>query len=118
MSDSEITALSLTEIAEAIGMRRLSSVEATRACLDRLQRYGDALLCVAGIDPEAALADAAEADADLAAGRLRGPLHGVPLAHKDMYYRQGRTSACGSRIRAAFVPDHTAPVLQKPQDRK
>ena len=52
----------------------------------------------------AALAAAALADADLAAGNRRGPLHGVPLAHKDMYYRRGRISACGSKIRADFVP--------------
>jgi len=105
--------LSLTEVAGAIAGRRLSSSEVTRACLDRLATHGAALNCVAGLDAEQALAAAARADAELGAGRLRGPLHGVPLAHKDMFYRAGRPSGCGSRIRADFVPDHTATVLER-----
>ena len=47
------------------------------------------------------------------AGRPLGPLHGVPLAHKDMFYRAGEVCSCGSKIRADFVPDHTATVLTR-----
>ena len=46
-------------------------------------------------------------------GRAIGPLHGVPLAHKDMFYRAGEVCTCGSKIRADFVPDHTATVLTR-----
>jgi aspartyl-tRNA(Asn)/glutamyl-tRNA(Gln) amidotransferase subunit A len=109
----DITSLSLIEVAAEIAAKRLSSVEATRACLARFAEHGKRLNCVAGIDPDAALAAAATADAELGAGRRRGPLHGVPLAHKDMFYRTGRVSGCGSRIRADFVPDHTATVLAR-----
>lgn len=104
---------SLAEAAAAIAARKVSSVELTRAALDGLAKDGEALRCVAGMDREKALAAAAQADRELAAGRIRGPLHGVPLAHKDMFYRAGRLSACGSRIRADFVPDHTATVIER-----
>ena len=110
---TDIAGLSLSDVAEAIATERISSVEATQACLDALERAGPALNCVAGVDHEAALAAAAAADSEQAAGRLRGPLHGVPLAHKDMFYRAGRPSACGSRILADFVPDETATVLAR-----
>jgi aspartyl-tRNA(Asn)/glutamyl-tRNA(Gln) amidotransferase subunit A len=111
MSDQAI--LSLSEAAEALGRRKVSSVELTRACIDALSTRGTELNCVAGTDPERALAAAAVADAEIAAGRRRGPLHGVPLAHKDMFYRAGRVSACGSRIRADFVATETATVLER-----
>jgi aspartyl-tRNA(Asn)/glutamyl-tRNA(Gln) amidotransferase subunit A len=88
-------------------------LELTRIALDRLERIGPALNAVAGLDRDGALAVAAAADADLAKGRVRGPLHGVPLAHKDMYYRKGRVTACGSRINADFRPDRTATALQR-----
>ena len=112
MTDAGVAGLSLEAAARAIATRELSSVEVTTACLDRLDTAGPALNLVAGMDRQAALAAAAAADADLAAGP-RGPLHGVPLAHKDMYYRAGRESACGSAVRAGFVPDVTAAALSK-----
>jgi len=113
MPEPGLAGLTLNAAAEAIAARTASSRELTEACLARFEKYGAALNCVAGLDPEAALAAAHAADADLAAGRRRGPLHGVPLAHKDMFYRAGRESACGSRIRAGFVARQTATVLQR-----
>jgi len=111
-----ITALSLTEAARAIGNKKLSSVEVTQACLARMERLAPVLDCVAQVDPEQVLAAAAQADSDLAAGNRRGLLHGVPLAHKDMYYRRGRVSGCGSKIRADFVPDQTSTALSRLDD--
>lgn len=112
MPDS-ITDISLTEVAGLIAQRKISSVEVTTACVERIQAYADLLGCVAYFDAETSLAAAAEADDELARGHRRGALHGVPLAHKDMFYRAGRISACGSRIRADFIPDTTATVLTK-----
>jgi aspartyl-tRNA(Asn)/glutamyl-tRNA(Gln) amidotransferase subunit A len=105
--------LSLSEAAAAIARRKVSSVELTQACLARMERLGARLNCIAAVDAEAALGQARKADRELKRGRKRGPLHGVPLAHKDMYYRKGRVSGCGSRIRKDFVPDHTATVLER-----
>lgn len=113
MSDEELARLSLAEVAGCIAARQLSSVEVARACLDRIGNQGERLNLVADIDPASVLAAAKAADDELATRGPRGPLHGVPLAHKDMFYRSGRISACGSRIRADFVPDHTATVLER-----
>lgn len=113
MTDPLITDLSLTQVAEAILSRELSSEEVTRACLDRILRHGKSLSCVTECNPEAAIKAAVEADTEVANGNVRGCLHGVPLAHKDMFYRIGRNSACGSRIRSDFIPDHTSTTLQR-----
>jgi aspartyl-tRNA(Asn)/glutamyl-tRNA(Gln) amidotransferase subunit A len=110
---TDLRSLTLVELAAAIRERRVSSVEATRACLDALATTGVKLNAVAGCDPERALADAARADRELARGEPRGLLHGVPLAHKDMFHRRGRVSAYGSRIAADNLRSDTATVLAR-----
>lgn len=112
-SVNEIADLALADVAGKIRRRELSSVEATRACLERLARINPRLNCAVAIDADGALAAAERADAALARGRATGPLHGVPLAHKDMFYRAGRPTGCGSRVLADFIPDHTATVLER-----
>ena len=111
MSGDELAALSLSEVARAIAAREVSAREATEACLDRIERHGETLHCIARIDPEAALSAADESDAALAKDGPRGPLHGVPLAHKDMFFRAGRPADCGSRILAGHVPEQTSSAL-------
>ena len=113
MSTAGIASLSLAEVAAAIRARQLSSLEATEAALARIERFGAGLGCIAAIDPDAARAAARAADAEQAAGRVRGPLHGVPLAHKDMFYRKGRLAECGSRIRKGHVAERTATALER-----
>jgi aspartyl-tRNA(Asn)/glutamyl-tRNA(Gln) amidotransferase subunit A len=113
MSADDIAALTLADAAEKIAGREISSLEATEAALDRIDRYGEKLHAIVHCDEEAALAGARKADEELALGNVRGPLHGVPLAHKDMYYRAGWTAACGSNILADFVPDVTSTAIQR-----
>ena len=113
MSADKIAALSLTDVAAKIAAKELSAVEATEAALDRIARHGDTLNCIADVNPEDALAQARKSDETLAKDGPSGPLHGVPLAHKDMYYRAGRVSACGSKIRADYVPEITSTALAK-----
>jgi aspartyl-tRNA(Asn)/glutamyl-tRNA(Gln) amidotransferase subunit A len=110
---ADIAALDLVGLADAIASRRISAVETMQSLQDRIERLQPVLNCFIQVDFDAALRQAREADADLARGRRRGPLHGVPVAHKDMYYRAGRVSTCGSKIRADFRPDHTATVLER-----
>lgn len=112
MADETIADLSLADAARALAAKKFSSVEATEACLARLERFAPRLNCVAALDRDDALKQARAADAEIAKGKAK-PLLGVPLAHKDMYYRKGRISGCGSKIRADFVPDQTAFALQK-----
>ncbi|MDD9877266.1 MAG: amidase [Magnetovibrio sp.] len=111
MSD-DLHRLSLSEVAAAIAGGELTSAEVTEAAIERLETAGPALHAVQAMDADAAMQAARAADAERARGALRGPLHGVPLAHKDMFYRAGRVTGCGSRIRADFVPETTARVLQ------
>ena len=103
----------LTAIADAIAARRISSVEATEACLARIEAWQPRTNAFLRVYREKALAQAKAMDAELAAGRSRGPLHGVPMAHKDMYYRQGELSTGGSAIRRDWTAPVTATVLGK-----
>lgn len=105
--------LDLTEIAEAIAARRISSVEATRACLDRIAAWQPAVNAFIRIDEEEALRSAAERDRELAQGRRRGPLHGVPLAHKDLLYREGRVTTGGSKILRDVKATTTSTLLER-----
>ncbi|MDE0049604.1 MAG: amidase [Rhodospirillales bacterium] len=112
MSD-DIHLMSLVELADAIAARQLSAVEVMTATVARAERLQPVLNCFISLQAEAALERAAEADAALARGAAPGPLHGVPLAHKDMFYRAGHVTTCGSRIRRDFVPDHDSTALAR-----
>lgn len=102
--------LDLVGAAEAIRTRRISSVELTSACIQRIERLQPTLNCFISLQADEALAAARRADSEIANGVVRGPLHGVPLAHKDMLYRAGKVTTCGSKIRKDFVPSYTATV--------
>ena len=112
MSD-DIHRLSLVELADAIAARELSALEVVTATVARAERLQPILNCFISLQAEAALASAAAADDAVARGAAPGPLHGVPLAHKDMFYRAGRVTTCGSRIRKDFVPDQDSTALAR-----
>ena len=113
---ADLALLSLTEIAQAIAQKRCSSREATQSCLDRIASWQTHLNAFKAIEAEAALAAADAADAALSKGKSRGVLHGVPLAHKDMYYDAGKVVTCGSKIRRDFVATKTSTALQRLKD--
>lgn len=110
---AEPALLSLSEVAQAIAQKRCSSREVTQSCLDRIAQWQPRLNAFMAVEAEAALAAADAADAALAKGGRRGALHGVPLAHKDMYYDAGRVVTCGSKIRREFVAMTTSTALQR-----
>jgi aspartyl-tRNA(Asn)/glutamyl-tRNA(Gln) amidotransferase subunit A len=105
--------VSLTEVADAIATGTVSARDVAEACLERAARLDGTLHCYVELDREATIAAAEAADAAIRRGIPLGPLHGVPLAHKDMYYRAGRISACGSRLREDVVQSRTATVLER-----
>lgn len=113
MNDDELLALPAAALAAAIAARQTSATRAMRAVLDRAHRVQPALNAFVRIDDEAALAAAERADHALAAGGPVGPLHGVPMAHKDMYDRQGVACGWGSRIGGSVAATSTATVLQR-----
>src|SRR5258706_10092081 len=113
---TEPALMSLTSIARAIAEKRLSSREATQSCLDRIAQWQPRLNAFMAIETDEALAAADAADAALAKGNNNGALHGVPLAHKDMYYEAGKIVTCGSHIRRDFVATVTSTALQRLKD--
>ena len=113
MRNDALGRLSLTALAARIGGGEITATEATEASLRALAGEGMRLGAVAGLDREAALAAAAEADGALLSRGRRGPLHGVPLAHKDMFFREGRLTECGSRLLAGHRGSVTATALAR-----
>src|SRR6202022_2086668 len=113
---TEPALLSLTAIAQAIAAKRVSSREVTQSCLDRIAQWQPRLNAFMAIEAEQALASADAADAALAKGKVGGALHGVPLAHNDMYYDAGKVVTCGSKIRRDFVATTTSTALQRLKD--
>jgi aspartyl-tRNA(Asn)/glutamyl-tRNA(Gln) amidotransferase subunit A len=116
MSATEPALMSLTSVAKAIAEKRVSSREVTKSCLDRIVQWQPRLNAFMAIEAEEALAAADAADAALANGKSGGALHGVPLAHKDMYYEAGKVVTCGSKIRRDFVATTTSTALQRLKD--
>ena len=104
---------SLTQAAQQLRARQVSSVELTRACLARAKAVNPRLNCFLSVEADEALSAAHRADEELARGEPRGPLHGVPLAHKDMFYRAGKVCTGGSKIRRDFVPTINSTVAKR-----
>lgn len=110
---SDLADFSLTEAVDAIRDRKVSSLELLDACFAQIQLAGEELNAFIWLDYEGARKFALRADEALEKGNWLGPLHGIPLAHKDMFYREGKPCTCGSRIRKDFVPLATATVLAR-----
>ena len=106
----------LVALAKAIAEKKISSREATQSCLERIAQWQPRLNAFMAIEQDAALAAADAADTALAKGASRGALHGVPLAHKDMYYDAGKVVTCGSKIRRDFIATTTSTALQRLKD--
>lgn len=105
--------MTIAEAAQALRTRRVSSVELTKRCLDQIAKLNPVLNAFITVTPDSALARAEELDRELAAGIDRGPLHGIPIAHKDLMRTKGVRTTSGSRIFSDFIPDRDAPVVQK-----
>lgn len=110
---SDPALLTLAQAAAAIRDGDLSSREATQACLARIARRQPELNAFIAVEAEAALAAADAADAVLAKGEATGALHGVPLAHKDMFYEEGLVATCGSKILREEVATTSSTALAR-----
>jgi aspartyl-tRNA(Asn)/glutamyl-tRNA(Gln) amidotransferase subunit A len=113
MINDDLALRDLSEVADAIAAGRITSVQATEACLARIAVWQPRTNAFLRLNKEKALEQARAMDKELAAGKRRGPLHGVPMAHKDMYYRAGEISTGGSAIRRNWVAPVTSTALQK-----
>ena len=102
----------VAELSVALAAREVSSVELTRAYLDRIARHNDALNAFITVCEESALEQAQVADGKRAAGD-NAPLSGIPLAHKDIFCTEGVLTTCGSRMLRNFVSPYNATVVEK-----
>ena len=105
--------LDIAEVAELIGRRAVSSQEITCAQLDRIAALDGRLHAYAAVMADAALAQAAAADADIAAGRMRGPLHGVPVAVKDICDVAGVPTGGGAAPHLHALATRDATVVRR-----
>jgi aspartyl-tRNA(Asn)/glutamyl-tRNA(Gln) amidotransferase subunit A len=97
----------------ALRARRASSLELVEACLDRIARLDTRLRAFITVDADGARAMAKERDAELAAGRERGPLHGVPLAYKDLCFIAGLPTSCGTQTPEYFIAEHDCTAVAR-----
>ena len=81
--------------------------------LARIERWQPALNAFVRVEADEALAAAKAADRALARRGPKGPLHGVPLAHKDMYYSAGKPAGCGSKVREGFIAPVTSTAVAR-----
>lgn len=106
--------LSLTALASAIAKREITSESAVQSCLDRIALWQPSRNCFVEIDGDAALEQARACDRHLATGGTAlGSMYGVPLAHKDMFYRPGVGSTGGTEIRRDWLATTTATTLSR-----
>lgn len=110
---SSLLHLSLTDAADALKDGSVSAVELTTAALEAFTRVDKTINSAIWLEGAAALEAAEALDKKRKSGAALGPLHGLPLAHKDMYYKAGKLSTCGSAIRKDFRPSYTATVMEK-----
>ncbi|WP_338599517.1 Asp-tRNA(Asn)/Glu-tRNA(Gln) amidotransferase subunit GatA [Saccharopolyspora sp. SCSIO 74807] len=111
--DSALTGLTAAELAAELAAGEVSSVEATRAHLDRISGVDGNVHAFLHVDADGALDAANKADEDRAAGRSASPLAGVPLALKDVFATGDMPTTCGSKMLEGWVPPYDSTVAQR-----
>ena len=103
----------LTELAQLIKSRKITSTELTQLYIERLKKYGSRLECVITLTEELALAQAKRADKEIASGRYRGPLHGIPWGAKDLLSTKGIKTTWGAMPYKDRIIDVDATVVNR-----
>ena len=116
MASRNLHYLELLEVARRVQAKEISPVEVTQAQLDRIAAKDGKLKSYATVTAELALKQAKQAEGEIAKGRIRGPLHGVPIAVKDLCYTKGIVTAAGTKIHGKFKPKHDATVVKRFRD--
>ncbi|MDD1534710.1 MULTISPECIES: amidase [unclassified Bradyrhizobium] len=116
MAATDLHYLGLVEIGQKLQAKELSSVEVTKALLGRIDELDGKLKSFAHVMADSALAEAAAAEKEIASGKIKGPLHGVPVAVKDLCWAKGAPSAHGMTIHRDFRPTEDATVVARLKD--
>ncbi|MBW7957887.1 MAG: Asp-tRNA(Asn)/Glu-tRNA(Gln) amidotransferase subunit GatA [Deltaproteobacteria bacterium] len=109
----DITSLDIRALSEKLGKKELSSTEATRAYLERIEKVEGRVSAFVTVTPEEALKAASEADSRISKGEDVTPLTGVPIAVKDIFCTRGVRTTCSSRILENFAPPYDAAVVKR-----
>jgi Asp-tRNA(Asn)/Glu-tRNA(Gln) amidotransferase A subunit family amidase len=112
-NDPDIAFAPVTQLARWIETRKLTSTRLTQIYLDRIQRYDGKLRCIITLARDAALAQAKQADTEIAAGKYRGPLHGIPFGVKDLLDTAGIATTYGAEPFQHRVPDADSAVVAR-----
>ena len=110
---AELCTKTLTDVAGLIKKKEVSPVELTQAMLDRISALDGKLYSYITVASDLALRQARAAEQEIIKGTYRGPLHGMPVAVKDLCYTKGIRTTCASKILAGWVPDYNATVVEK-----
>ncbi|MEJ7815496.1 MAG: amidase family protein, partial [Rubrobacter sp.] len=117
MREAGICFLEAAELAHLIRAREVSAEEVTAACLEQTERTNPRVNAIVTLVPERAMRDASAADERLAEalahGEDVGPLHGLPVAHKDLAPTRGIRTTFGSLVYEGFVPDEDSLVVER-----
>src|SRR5260370_15166261 len=113
MPASDIVFKSAAELSPLLKARKLSPVEVVRAFLDRIEAVNPQVNAFITVTVEQALEQARRAEREIAAGRYRGPLHGIPYAPKDLLATKGIRTTNGSKATSGWVPDHESTVTSR-----
>src|SRR5437773_8648794 len=113
MAASEILFKSVAELAPLLKARKLSPVEVVRAFLDRIEAVNPQVNAFITVTGEQALEQARKAEREIAAGRYRGPLHGVPYAPKDILATKGIRTTNGSKVTSNWVPAYESTITAR-----
>ncbi|MDT7563350.1 MAG: aspartyl-tRNA(Asn)/glutamyl-tRNA(Gln) amidotransferase subunit, partial [Pseudonocardiales bacterium] len=105
--------LTLAGAAEKIKAKELSPVELTASVLARIDAVEDKITAFATLTPDLATKAAERAEAEIAAGNYRGPLHGIPVGIKDLYETAGVATTSSSKVRADYIPTLDSAVVEK-----
>ncbi|GAC1299240.1 MAG: hypothetical protein NVSMB27_39200 [Ktedonobacteraceae bacterium] len=105
--------LTVSDAAALLQAKKLSPVELTQAIVKRIEQIDPLLHAYITLVTEQALASAAQAEKDFMAGNAHGPLHGIPIALKDLIETKGIRTTASSKVLADYIPEQTATVAQK-----
>src|SRR5215475_742643 len=103
MSNTDLCFLNVTELAPLVRARKISPVEIVQALLSRIDALNDDLLAYLHVSAAPAIAAAQAAEIEIGSGGYRGPLHGIPVAYKDIYDVQGMPTTAASKVMAGYV---------------
>src|SRR6266481_540097 len=113
LSARPLPLLDLAEVSQAVQKKEISPVELTQACLTRIERLNPILNAFITVTAESALQEAKTAEAEIARGEWKGPLHGIPLAVKDLVETAGVRTTAASAVLKHFIPSEDAEVVRR-----